>query len=837
MPLVCRIDTNQNDAQDPGEQPFANSFVIVKSQNGTLLASLPTDSTGQFNASVPFLNQQLALYTPDGTLIVTFATDPYGAATVNAPIAQSQSTISGDVWMDADKNGVRDPAAELPYANQPVTIQFSNGTILVTVTTNSSGGFSVSVGRYPGATLIAATLDGTTKSVTTDSAGNAQMLVPILPAPPIQGTIWFDSNRNGVQDSTELDFAGPDIDLNFNNGSLLARTQINATGGFSYPGSLSYANLPISIVSPNGTVLKTFSVDGSGGANVLVPLAPPAGSIQGLLCSDINENGVCNPTDPPLGSSPVTIRWANGTVLAQLTTNSTGGYVLSTGPYPSTQFIAEGPQGMPKVSFTTDPLGNGGANVAVAPSKTTSVTSTSTSTSASTTRTATTSTPVAFITGNIWMDTNNNRIIDGGEGYANQPMLIRWSNGTILASFVTNSSGGFQLQTVVPYPSTPFTLSSPDGQLIWPFTTDSTGGAALSARIPPTTTTTTATTTSASTTTRTATTTSISASTTRTATTSTAVALIVGNFFMDANNNGVLDPGEGGYANQPMIIRWANGTVLANVVTNSSGGFQLQTTVPFPSTPFTLATADGSLTWSFTTDSTGSAALLARIPPPTTTTSRTSTSTTLTSTTTTLAVLNGTVFIDFNKDGTFTFGTDQMLSNETVVLLSSNGSVYAHGTTLPDGTFSILASPPAPNENLTVVVASDPTSAGGVISTDLNGGGSTNVALSPPTISGNLFVDMDSDRALSAADTLLPLEPLLLLFANGSFYANTTTLQDGSFILDPALPWAPNENLTIVRAADPGTLLANFVTSSMGAGSADVPVPIPTITGQLWFGA
>lgn len=1263
--MFRRIDTNKDGIQNPGELPLASSFVDVKLPNGTHLARIPTNSTGGFNAVVPFPNQQLSLFGPDGTLLQTFTTAPNGGASLSVPVPPSQSTITGDAWIDANRNGIRDPG-EIPYSNQAVTIRFANGTVLTTMMTNSTGGFSVPVASYPSAAFVAVFPDGTTKGFITDSAGNAKVLVPIPPAAAIQGSIWYDANRNGLQETAEKPFAGPYVDLKLSNGSLLARVPINATGSFTHPSSLGYANTTINVVGSDGLVLKSFTTDPSGGAIVPVPLSP--GVIQGLVCLDVGVDGVCDPSDPPLANSFVTIRFPNGTVLAEVPTNSTGGYSLLAGPYPSAQFTVEGPSGTPIKPFTTDVSGNGGVNVAVPPTPTSSSTKTTSKN---------TPTPVAIIDGSVWVDNNGNSIQDPSDpAYVNQQLDIKWPNGSVLASVVTNSSGGFQLPTV-PYPGAIFTLSSPNGSLIRNFTTNGQGGATVLVPIPPSKTTTgtaspvpipsgliqgvlcldvaangvcnptdpplanssvtirypngtilaqvptnatggfswpagvgpgqqltiegpvgqqvlpfvtdafgnaainvpvppgsptPSTTRSAS---RATTTTigaiiqgfvwlgdlnshldsralrltqhpfvsdanndsqrgpsepllpnygivlkfangtvlqtipsdpsgnfsfpvpvyskqrftiestagqtlltfttdaqgnaqlalpvspglpTVTATQTKTWTTLSTPAptgTIQGLLCVDSAGNGVCDPSDSPLANSLVTIRWPNGTILAQVLTNSTGGYSLlslaypnqpltvqgptgvpvqtfttdaagnarvdvavppgsptattramtSTSTPFPSAaiqgllcadsagngvcdptdpvlansyvtirwpngtvlaqvptnstggyslplfPFTnqnftvegpagvpirsfltdslgnavanvpippgsptpttrsstttatvspmaqiqgllctdlagngvcdptdplLANSFVTIRWpngtvlaqvptnltggyafplvpypnqnftvegptgvpvqSFRTDPSGSAVVNVVIPPgsPTATT-RSTTSSTATQTPS-FPVINGTVFIDFNKDGVFSPGVDQPIVNETILLMFSNGSIYATGVTLPDGGFLIPASAPAPNENFTVVLASDPTFAAGTISTDPTGAGSTIVPLPPASISGTTFVDMNSDGALSPGDAPLALEPLLLLFPNGSIYANATTQPNGTFILDPALPFAPNENLTVVRALDPATPLASLATDWLGGARIDIPLPPPTITGQVWLG-
>lgn len=453
--------------------------------------------------------------------------------------------------------------------------------------------------------------------------------------------------------------------------------------------------------------------------------------------------------------------------------------------------------------------------------------------------------PPPSIHADVFYDTNGDGILNGDDmPYGSKPVQIRGPNGTILGNLMTNSMGNINGTIAALFPGQPIQIIDPlTGAVLGTGTTDSKGNILVTVALRLTMSLTSTKPLAPIPTSAVPTTPSAPTPTSAVPTNPPAVATSTST---PSNNPPVAVP-----TTTLVPVPSAVPTSMApTAAVTTDVAFSTVTPPPLPATsaaPLPVTPAPPSTTIVVTsmmmpTPTTTPTATQSATQSTTqsTTWSATSTSATQTSTSATQTlpppVVGGTVFVDINKDGAFTPGVDQLFANETVALYFSNGSFYSYAITLPNGTFSMADLIPAPNEILTVVLALDPASAAGTITTDAFGNGVTNVALPPPIIAGNLFVDMNSDGGLNDGDVPLGLETVVLLFPNGSVYANMVTSPNGAFTLDPALPIAPYQNLVMIRASSPTSPVANLVTDFRGGAEIDVPLPAPAITGQLWIG-
>ena len=121
-------------------------------------------------------------------------------------------TVSGLVWYDKDFSGTLTPG-DPPYVNRSVEIRWVNGTVLATVNTNSTGGFTYSTDQlYPGMVLLASAANGVSRTLafTTDADGNMKMMIPV-PSGVIQGYVFHDFNTDGILSPGDL--AEPNLNI------------------------------------------------------------------------------------------------------------------------------------------------------------------------------------------------------------------------------------------------------------------------------------------------------------------------------------------------------------------------------------------------------------------------------------------------------------------------------------------------------------------------------------------------------------------------------------------------------------------------------------------------
>lgn len=214
------------------------------------------------------------------------------------------------------------------------------------------------------------------------------------------------------------------------------------------------------------------------------------------------------------------------------------------------------------------------------------------------------------------------------------------------------------------------------------------------------------------------------------------------------------------------------------------------------------------------------------------TSSTTSATETLTTTTTPVAHISGYFCQDTSRDGVCDSG-EAPISNSTIVLTWTNGTVFETVVTNSSGMFE-FTSPPYPGEVL-LVQGPAGTPAATNITLDSSGSGHADVPVLPARVQGSIYYDVDNSSSLTSGDVPLNGTNVLLLLPNGTVYANLTTSSNGSFVYDTLDP-VYNTNLSVVLASDPNTVLQTITTDAAGSANADVPVPVPTpvIKAQLW---
>ena len=205
------FDTNQNAAYDPGEP----SQLLTTSENGTMPSTtltVPAAQAGAYSVYADFpegspieasgvfiVRPCLTLRTNKGSPGATVIVDGTGFA----------SNATGQIWFDADGDGVRDQASTEP---------------VITVTTTSQGAIPdntgitvplVPAGTYqlradiPAGTPVEASTSFTVKPSATcvpayGVAGSTMSVTGVGFAASTSGRVFFDINGNGVYDSGNL---------------------------------------------------------------------------------------------------------------------------------------------------------------------------------------------------------------------------------------------------------------------------------------------------------------------------------------------------------------------------------------------------------------------------------------------------------------------------------------------------------------------------------------------------------------------------------------------------------------------------------------------------------
>jgi hypothetical protein len=278
-------------------------------------------------------------------------------------------SIGDFVWNDSNQDGVQDPG-EPGMAGREVRLLLS-GSVIATDITDANGGYNFP-GLCPGTyTVETDTPAGMTASPTLgtpDAALDSEASPVVVPLAlnennptidfgfyfPCLGTIgdfvWYDTNRNGVQDAGELGIANVTVELLDAGGAVIQTDITDANGAYLFTGlcagtygvRVNAATLPAGYVatptlqggdptqdsnpSPTSVTLPTnnsndLTID--FGYN-----APCAGRLGDFVWNDANANGVQDAGEAGLPGVTVVLYDAGGAVVAVDTTDASGYYLF-----------------------------------------------------------------------------------------------------------------------------------------------------------------------------------------------------------------------------------------------------------------------------------------------------------------------------------------------------------------------------------------------------------------------------------------------------------------------------------------------------------------------------
>ena len=330
--------------------------------------------------------------------------------------------IGNRVWLDIDKNGRQDPN-EPGIAGVLVELLDANGAGIATATTDANGNYyfstlGVPANPQPGKTyglnltpntqyqirilLAQAPISGktvTTALATADNIdsngvllnGYSQTTLTTGPlgannhtydfgfVPPtfsIGDYVWRDLNADSMWQAGEPAIPGVRVDLLNVNGTVIATTTTNASGGYLFTGLAAgqyQVSIPINQAPLNGLLSSPGATSGNNkdhgtptGAVVLGPVVnlqlgtaptddapnPPSGlvdtapnensdrtqdfgfykptfSIGDYVWRDLNADGMWQLGDPAIAGVRVDLLNASGAVIATTTTNDSGGYLFT----------------------------------------------------------------------------------------------------------------------------------------------------------------------------------------------------------------------------------------------------------------------------------------------------------------------------------------------------------------------------------------------------------------------------------------------------------------------------------------------------------------------------
>ncbi|MFO0802292.1 MAG: SdrD B-like domain-containing protein [Gemmataceae bacterium] len=485
-------DDNKNGSLDGGEPGLPGISIRLLDPNGNVVSTTTTNPDGSYSfPNVPPGNYTLVEVQPPGYGDVPggpFAPNSRPITVGNVPVsnqnfADALSSIAGSVFIDANGNGTRD-SGEAGIGGLPIRLDSAGAdnvfgtaddvTGFRTTTTDVSGNYTFTLlptgvyrvvevsqpspfldgpetaGPAGGDTSVNDQISNIPLAAGTDIAGYT--FAEIQPGPAgstfISGTVYLDTNGNGVQDAGEPGV--PNVLVSIFSGGTIPPANIltDANGNYVFTGVIPGLTYTVSEGQPAGyasgpenagNVTDVF-IPANGAAGVNFGETP--GSISGTVYFDRDADGGFNAGDTPLSGVTVTLLDSNGNTIATQITAADGSYTF-TNLAAGTYRVVE-----------TQPTGyNQGVNT---PGAGASVSATDELTFTLTPGLASTGNNFgergASIGGTVWIDTNRDGIRNPSEtaGIPNVTITLLDANGAVVGSTTTTANGSYTFTNLPP---------------------------------------------------------------------------------------------------------------------------------------------------------------------------------------------------------------------------------------------------------------------------------------------------------------------------------------------------------------------------------------------------
>ncbi|HCX7948049.1 TPA: carboxypeptidase regulatory-like domain-containing protein, partial [Staphylococcus aureus] len=262
-------DTNKDGKQDSTEKGISGVTVTLKNENGEVLQTTKTDKDGKYQfTGLENGTYKVEFETPSGYTPTQVGSgtdegiDSNGTSTTGVIKDKDNDTIDsgfykptynlGDyVWEDTNKNGVQDKD-EKGISGVTVTLKDENDKVLKTVTTDENGKYQftdLNNGTYKvefetpsGYTPTSVTSgndtekdsNGLTTTGVIKDADNMTLDSGFYKTPKysLGDYVWYDSNKDGKQDSTEKGIKDVTVTLQNEKGEVIGTTKTDENGKY-----------------------------------------------------------------------------------------------------------------------------------------------------------------------------------------------------------------------------------------------------------------------------------------------------------------------------------------------------------------------------------------------------------------------------------------------------------------------------------------------------------------------------------------------------------------------------------------------------------------------------
>ncbi len=468
------FDINGNGVFESDEFGLPNVMVYLYS-NSLLIDSILTDASGFYKFSNLNAGNYSVKVIDPFLLILTTPPNPKSVSLANSEnkvninfgykCGQQLAKISGYVFVDANKNGVKD-SGESVLSNVVIKLYDKDGIILGTTTTNPSGYYEFP-GLIPGIYTVEEIDPDLYRSTTPNyinlnlSAGQHSQnnnFGDILSA-DICGIVFNDSNSDGIKQPSESGIEGVLIELfEIPSGNFVASviTGVNGEYCFPYliPGTykIKENDLPGYIsTTPNEINLTVNQGDKSYNNNFGDKVHEiHKGSIGDFVWNDLNKNGIQDHGEPGIANVIVKLYDCSNNWIKEIFTDASGYYKFDSLDPGSYQILVQLPNGFAFSPFKqgSDDSKDSDIDPITWKSPCINLLSGQNITSIDAGIYAL---PTCSIGDKVWNDLNKNGIQEPGEpGVPNiKVKLIDCSNGQILNTTTTNTNGNYLFTNVV----------------------------------------------------------------------------------------------------------------------------------------------------------------------------------------------------------------------------------------------------------------------------------------------------------------------------------------------------------------------------------------------------
>ncbi|MES2159525.1 MAG: SdrD B-like domain-containing protein, partial [Pseudomonadota bacterium] len=528
-------DANRNGVQDANETGRSGVKVTLLDATGAAVATATTDVDGHYlfnnlkpgSYSVQFDKTTLgtgyvfsgAHAGSDGAAdsdasVLTGQTQQVtltsGAVNhdLDAGVSALQATIGDRVWEDKNGNGVQD-AGEAGIVGVKVDLKDEQGNVVQTTSTGADGkySFTVDAGKYAisvtAPTGMTATGQHAGSNGALDSDVDASGQGELITVAPGQANndvdagfykgatlgdrVWYDANKNGLQDSAETGVAGVKVILLDQAGNPTGATATtDANGNYSFtnlkPGTYSVqfdkgslpANYSFTAADQGANDVKDSDANITTGKTAQVTLASGAVNSDldaGLVAApaklgdtvweDKNANGLQDSGEAGLCGVTVQLKDGSGKVVATTSTDTAGHYSFTADPgsytvsvtAPSGYIVTSkdvGSNDAKDSDFGSDGVSN---VVKLAAGETNNTIDAGLY-------------KAATIGDKVWIDKNGNGLQDDGSdsGKAGVTVNLRDGDGNIVKTTTTDSNGDYKFSVAAGTYSVD--IKAPSGYLV-----------------------------------------------------------------------------------------------------------------------------------------------------------------------------------------------------------------------------------------------------------------------------------------------------------------------------------------------------------------------------------